>query len=80
MPSRSMFHRNVLKMLSEKEFEFEIREIQHALQIRFQDGAILNISNTGAITWQGQDTHTQKKVHRILKRLEPRPRPLFANV
>ena len=53
-------------------FAFETRELSHALQFRFFDGAILNIFDTGKVQWQGLDTGTRQAVKPVLERLQQR--------
>ena len=65
----------VAAKLVKKGYIFEARGIQHALQLRFYDGAIVNIFGTGKSVWQGRHTDIRQEVEPLLEELRQRHRP-----
>ncbi|UJX42961.1 nucleotide-binding protein [Desulfovibrio sp. JY] len=53
-------------VLRENSIQFERRDIQHGVQFRFPDGAILNVFDTGKTHWAGKPTSTKEKIEKLI--------------
>jgi predicted nucleotide-binding protein len=57
----------VRSILKDNNIPFEEKPIQHGLQFRFKDGAILSAFETGTTSWQGKASKTKARVSALIE-------------
>lgn len=57
----------IREALLKSEYVFHLGQIGYGLSFRFTDGAILNVYQTGKVTWQGRATSTRGQVEPLIE-------------
>jgi hypothetical protein len=56
----------VNKKLRKNGYDFTAKRIQHAVQFRFETGAILNLFDTGTVFWQGDYERRDDRIELLI--------------